>query len=85
MNIVGYLVESPPTYGYVEDITPQPGYESRIGVQTTSFTHEQLLSGYIRYKQADHQGIEPTSDQFSIAVTDGQFKSVSVSKLCTVQ
>ena len=82
-NLLVYLIDPPPSYGYIEDITPQPGYESRSGVETSSFTHDQLLNGYIRYKQAEHQGIEPTSDEFAIAVTDGQFQSQPVS-LCVV-
>ncbi|XP_076812238.1 FRAS1-related extracellular matrix protein 1-like isoform X1 [Clavelina lepadiformis] len=79
-----YLVTSPPTFGYLEDMTPRPGYEKTIGKMTTSFSHEQLMSGFIRYKQSEHEGIEPTSDQFSVAVTDGQHRSAEVPFLISI-
>ena len=79
LNFLDYLVESPPLHGYIEDISPKPGFQTRHGARTTSFTHNQLMNGYIRYQQSEHEGVEPTSDQFAISVTDGQYKSAKVS------
>jgi len=73
-----FLIRTSPRFGYIEDITPRSGYEKIVGKRTNSFNHEQLVAGYIRYVQSEHDGIEPTSDQFSLQVTDGQFHSVEV-------
>lgn len=76
-----FIITSPPNFGYIEDTTPRPGYEKQIGVAVESFKLDRLANGNIYYVQSKHHGIEPTSDQFTVQVTDGKYKSAEVSFL----
>uniref|UniRef100_H2YA41 C-type lectin domain-containing protein n=1 Tax=Ciona savignyi TaxID=51511 RepID=H2YA41_CIOSA len=81
---LSFIITEEPTYGFIEDVTPRPGYEKVIGKRTNSFTYDQLMSGYIRYVQSQHQGMEPTSDQFSIRASDGDHLSAQVPFLISI-
>ncbi|KAM6962497.1 FRAS1-related extracellular matrix protein 1b [Aplochiton taeniatus] len=71
-----FYVESPPQHGFLESTLPSPGFEkSNAGLRVAVFSLEHLLSGYIQYVQGDHQGVEPTIDQFTISVRDGVHQS----------
>nr|XP_018668634.1 FRAS1-related extracellular matrix protein 1 isoform X2 [Ciona intestinalis] len=81
---LSFIITENPTFGYLEDVTPRPGYEKIIGKRTTRFNYSQLLDGNIRYVQSIHDGIEPTSDQFSIQATDGHYFSQQVPFLVSI-
>ena len=60
-----------PSFGYLENITPQHGSEkSRKGKRIEHFTANDLVSNHINYVQNHHKGIEPTDDHFMFQCSD---------------
>ncbi|NXA48206.1 FREM1 protein, partial [Nothocercus julius] len=75
-----FVLVSPPQFGYIENILPSPGFEkSNIGISIASFQLKHLKALNINYVQSRHMGIEPTSDQFMLYVTDGLHHSAETS------
>lgn len=71
-----FHLHTPPQHGFLENTLPSPGFEkSNAGLKVGFFSLQHLRSGFIRYVQADHQGTEPTIDQFTITVRDGVHQS----------
>ncbi|KAG9350815.1 hypothetical protein JZ751_024704 [Albula glossodonta] len=71
-----FLVETAPQHGFLENTLPSPGFEkSNAGLSVVSFSLLHLNSGYINYVQSQHQGVEPTVDQF--IVMEGGMKDLS--------
>ncbi|XP_053321913.1 FRAS1-related extracellular matrix protein 1 [Spea bombifrons] len=72
-----FILASPPRYGYIENILPTPGFEkSNMGISIDSFLLKDIMSLKINYVQSRHERIEPTTDQFTLYVTDGKHRSV---------
>ncbi|KAM9718007.1 FRAS1-related extracellular matrix protein 1a isoform 1-T1 [Menidia menidia] len=70
---------SPPQFGYIENILPNPGFEtSNTGISIASFPFKDILDGHINYVQSRHQRMEPTADQFLLCVSDGTHSSAHV-------
>ncbi|XP_071953706.1 extracellular matrix organizing protein FRAS1-like [Antedon mediterranea] len=70
------VLDSPPTFGYIESIKPAQGSEkSQSGIPITSFPVQDLLDNSIFYVQSIHKGMEPTVDGFLFYVTDGENRS----------
>ncbi|KAI1891906.1 hypothetical protein AGOR_G00148540 [Albula goreensis] len=74
-----FLVETAPQHGFLENTLPSPGFEkSNAGLSVVSFSLLHLSSGYINYVQSQHQGVEPTVDQFVVSISDGDQKSAPI-------
>ncbi|KAG5850921.1 hypothetical protein ANANG_G00087500 [Anguilla anguilla] len=74
-----FSVETPPQHGFLENTLPTPGFEkSNAGLSVVSFSLLHLKSGFINYVQSQHQGVEPTVDQFVVSVSDGLQKSTPI-------
>ncbi|KAG7487845.1 hypothetical protein MATL_G00027620 [Megalops atlanticus] len=74
-----FFIETSPQHGFLENTLPTPGFEkSNAGLSVVSFSLSHLNSGYINYVQSQHQGVEPTVDQFVVSVSDGVHKSAPV-------
>ncbi|XP_030584122.1 FRAS1-related extracellular matrix protein 1b isoform X2 [Archocentrus centrarchus] len=74
-----FHLEIPPLHGFLENTQPTPGSEkSNTGIRVESFTLTHLTSGFIRYVQSEHKGVEPTVDQLSVSVSDGLHRSAPV-------
>ncbi|CAH2293764.1 FRAS1-related extracellular matrix 1 isoform X1 [Pelobates cultripes] len=73
---IKFILASPPQYGYIENILPSPGFEkSNMGISIDSFLLSDIMSLNINYVQSRHHRIEPTTDQFTLFVTDGNHRS----------
>ncbi|XP_066504077.1 FRAS1-related extracellular matrix protein 1b [Hoplias malabaricus] len=71
-----FQLESPPQHGFLENTLPSPGFEkSNAGIRVVSFSQLHLASGFINYVQSEHKRSEPTVDQFTISISDGDHKS----------
>nr|XP_057934070.1 FRAS1-related extracellular matrix protein 1a isoform X2 [Doryrhamphus excisus] len=67
---------TPPQFGYLENVRPRPGFEkSNMGVSIDSFSYSDVIDGKVNYVQSWHQKTEPTTDQFVLCASDGQFSS----------
>ncbi|XP_031746381.1 FRAS1-related extracellular matrix protein 1 isoform X2 [Xenopus tropicalis] len=76
-NNLEFILVSPPRYGYIENVLPSPGFEkSNMGISIAAFLLKDIKSLNINYVQSRHQRIEPTTDQFTLYVTDGKLRSV---------
>lgn len=65
-------IDSPPQYGFLENISPARGKEqSQEGKAIDSFTLKDLMSHKINYDQSNHTGREPTMDMFVLSCSDG--------------
>ncbi|KAM5148134.1 LOW QUALITY PROTEIN: FRAS1-related extracellular matrix protein 1-like [Mantella aurantiaca] len=74
-----FFMETQPQFGYLKNTLPMPGSEkSSSEIKISSFSLQHVTSGYIRYIQSHHRGIEPTADFFMISVSDSLHKSMSV-------
>ncbi|KAM4548346.1 FRAS1-related extracellular matrix protein 1b isoform 2-T4 [Odontesthes bonariensis] len=74
-----FHLETPPLHGFLENTLPTPGSEkSNAGVRVESFSFVHLTSGFINYVQSEHKGVEPTVDQMSVSVSDGDYRSAPV-------
>ncbi|XP_026776488.3 FRAS1-related extracellular matrix protein 2-like [Pangasianodon hypophthalmus] len=61
-----------PSFGFVENVSPAPGYEkSRSGIAVSAFTVKDIQLGHIHYVQSVHKGTEPVEDRFTFQCTDG--------------
>ncbi|XP_077401536.1 FRAS1-related extracellular matrix protein 1a [Vanacampus margaritifer] len=68
-----------PQFGYLENILPRPGFEkSNMGMSIDACSYSDIIAGQINYVQSRHQKVEPTSDQFILCVSDGEFSSTHV-------
>uniref|UniRef100_A0A8C5TU75 FRAS1 related extracellular matrix 1 n=1 Tax=Malurus cyaneus samueli TaxID=2593467 RepID=A0A8C5TU75_9PASS len=71
-----FVLVSPPRFGYIENISPSPGFEkSNIGISIGSFQLKHVKAMNINYVQARHMQMEPTADKFVLYVTDGLHRS----------
>ncbi|XP_075451979.1 FRAS1-related extracellular matrix protein 1 isoform X2 [Ascaphus truei] len=76
-NLLEYILVVPPRFGYIENILPSPGFEkSNRGISIDSFLLKDIMSQNINYVQSRHHRIEPTTDQFTLYVSDGKQHSV---------
>lgn len=83
-QITFHIVQQP-DWGYVENVRPDPGSEkSNAGTPITSFSFLDVQEGNIKYVQSSHLGVEPTSDNFILYVTDGVRASQNVTFLVTI-
>jgi hypothetical protein len=71
-----FLIQKQPEWGFVENTRPSPGSEkSNAGTSIQKFTLNDIRDGMINYVQANHEKVEPLTDQFLIKVTDGELFS----------
>ncbi|NWV71631.1 FREM1 protein, partial [Malurus elegans] len=71
-----FVLVSPPQFGYIENISPSPGFEkSNIGISIGSFQLKHVKAMNVNYVQARHTQMEPTADKFVLYVTDGLHRS----------
>ncbi|XP_064624368.1 FRAS1-related extracellular matrix protein 1-like isoform X2 [Lineus longissimus] len=71
-----FLIVKQPEWGFVENTRPNPGSEkSNAGISIQKFTIKDLQEGKINYVQANHNKVEPLTDQLVIKVTDGELFS----------
>lgn len=85
MDQLTFHIVLEPTWGYVENVRPNPGSEkSNAGKPISSFTFDDIQEGDIKYVQSIHQLVEPTSDLFIVYVSDGERVSPNVTFLVNI-
>ncbi|XP_060791422.1 FRAS1-related extracellular matrix protein 1a isoform X2 [Neoarius graeffei] len=73
------VLESPPQFGYLENVLPSPGFEkSNMGISIASFSYRDVMNGHINYVQSRHRRFEPTADQFMLYISDGKHQSSAI-------
>ncbi|XP_007954416.1 FRAS1-related extracellular matrix protein 1 [Orycteropus afer afer] len=74
-----FVLVSPPQFGYIENKLPSEGFEkSNMGISIASFLWKDMKALHINYVQSKHLRIEPTTDQFTVYVTDGKQRSLEI-------
>lgn len=84
-NSIVIMITAQPQWGYLENITPNPGSEkSNAGNQINNFKLQDIVDGSINYVQSNHLGVEPLYDSMKIYATDGKLNSPTISLSMTV-
>lgn len=61
-----------PSFGFVENVSPAPGYEkSRSGIAVSAFSVKDIQLGHIHFVQSVHKGTEPVEDRFTFQCMNG--------------
>ncbi|XP_070544831.1 extracellular matrix organizing protein FRAS1-like [Ptychodera flava] len=76
LNELVVVMESPPSFGYVESVKKLYGSEYvASGVPQHVFSVQDIIDNVVQYVQNQHQNIEPVQDGFLFHVSDGTNQS----------